>query len=92
MFLKRGTPVLPSGWMYIRGLSRKDVGLCCGSRLRKGEVFAYVGLLQNLKDLQWMHLLCVTHALAPLQGYLAHKKPPTLGPYRRPMPSVLGGS
>ena len=22
---------------------RKDAGLCCGSRLRKGEVFAYVG-------------------------------------------------
>ena len=30
---------------------RKDAGLCCGSRLRKGEVFAYVGLPQNLKDL-----------------------------------------
>ena len=27
-------------------------GLCCGSRLRKGEVFAYVGLPQNLKDLK----------------------------------------
>ena len=23
---------------------RKDAGLCCGSRLRKGKVFAYVGL------------------------------------------------
>ena len=31
---------------------RKDAGLCCGSRLRKGEVFAYVGLPQNLKDLK----------------------------------------
>ena len=30
---------------------RKEAGLCCGSRLRKGEVFAYVGLPQNLKDL-----------------------------------------
>ena len=29
---------------------RKDAGLCCGSRLRKGEVFAYVGRNQNLKD------------------------------------------
>ena len=28
----------------------------------------------------------------PLQGFLAHKKPPTLGPYRRPMPRVIGGS
>jgi len=28
-----------------------------------------------------------------LQGYLAYKKaPPPLGPYRRPMPRVLGGS
>ena len=31
---------------------RGDAGLCCGSRLRKGEVFAYVGRNQNLKDLQ----------------------------------------
>ena len=31
---------------------RKDAGLCCGSRLRSGEVFAYVGRNQNLKDLK----------------------------------------
>jgi len=31
---------------------RKDAGLYCGSRLRKGEVFAYVGRIHNLKDLQ----------------------------------------
>ena len=31
---------------------RKNAGLCCGSRLGKGEVFAYVGLSQNLKDLK----------------------------------------
>ena len=31
---------------------RKDAGLYCGPRLRKGEVFAYVGLPQNLKDLK----------------------------------------
>jgi len=31
---------------------REDAGLCCGSRLRKGEVFAYVGLPQNLKNLK----------------------------------------
>ena len=31
---------------------RKDAGLCCGSRLRKGEVFSYVGLPQNLKNLK----------------------------------------
>ena len=29
----------------------KDAGLCCGSRLRKGEAFAYVGRNQTLKDL-----------------------------------------
>ena len=31
---------------------RKGAGLFCGSLLRKGEVFAYVGLIQNLKDLE----------------------------------------
>ena len=31
---------------------RKDAGLCCGSSLRKGEVLAYVGRNQNLKDLK----------------------------------------
>ena len=31
---------------------RKDAGLCCGSRLRKGEVFAYVQLPENPKDLK----------------------------------------
>ena len=31
---------------------QKDAGRCCGSRLRSGEVFAYVGRNQNLKDLK----------------------------------------
>ena len=31
---------------------RKDAGLYCGSRLRSGEMFAYVGRNQNLKDLK----------------------------------------
>ena len=31
---------------------RKEAGLFCGSLLRKGEVFAYVGRNQNLKDLK----------------------------------------
>ena len=31
---------------------RKDAGLCCGSRLRKGAVLAYVGSIQILKDLR----------------------------------------
>ena len=31
---------------------RKEAGLFCGSFLRKGEVFAYVGRNQNLKDLK----------------------------------------
>ena len=30
---------------------------CCGSRLRKGEVFAYVGSIQNLKDLKHQSVL-----------------------------------
>ena len=35
-----------------RSAIRKDAGLCCGSRLRKGEVLAYAGLSRNLKDLK----------------------------------------
>ena len=31
--------------------NRKEAGLSCGSFLRKGEVFAYVGRNQTLKDL-----------------------------------------
>ena len=31
---------------------RKDAGLYCEPRLGKGEVFAYVGRNQNLKDLK----------------------------------------
>ena len=35
----------------------------------------------------------MTAALAQIEGYLAHENPPPLlGPYRRPMPRVLGGS
>ena len=33
---------------------RKDAGLYCGSRLRKGVVSAYVGSSQNLKDLKYV--------------------------------------
>ena len=40
-----------SSWRSFTAI-RKDAGLCCGSRLRLGEVFAYVGLPQNLKDLK----------------------------------------
>ena len=43
---------------------RKEAGHSCGSFLRKGEVFACVGLSHNLKDLK-------EHGR--LQGYLAHK-------------------
>jgi len=32
---------------------QKDAGLYCGSRLRSGEVFAYVGSIQNLKELKF---------------------------------------
>jgi len=43
-------------------LIRKEAGLFCGSFLRKGEVFPYVGLSHNLKDLQDQNLtdLCST--------------------------------
>ena len=33
--------------------------------------------------------MCTVHG--SIQGYLADKKPPPLGPYRRNMPRVLGG-
>ena len=58
--------------------SRKGTGLYCGSRLRKGEVFACVGLSRNLKDLnpgcdcQWEsppYAACQT-TRGPLWGYL----------------------
>jgi hypothetical protein len=35
--------------------------------------------------------MAYSHAEA-VQGYLAHKNPPPLRTYRRPMPRVLGGS
>ena len=38
-----GAGQIPSG-------SGKGAGLYCGARLRKGEVFAYAGLPENLKD------------------------------------------
>ena len=34
----------------------------------------------------------LTRLQKEVQGYLAHKKRTSLGPYRRPMPRVLGGS
>ena len=62
---------------------RKDEGLCCGSRLRKGEVFAYVGSIQNLKDLKG----------TPCTGVPPHKKrhrplEPPYGPTCRDSPAV----
>ena len=59
---------------------RKDAGLCCGSRLRSGEVFAYVGRNPNLKDLKANHYMRYLAQKEPrptstVQGYLANKKP-----------------
>ena len=36
----------------LKDLERTLGFVCCGSRLRKGEMFAYVGSIQNLKDLK----------------------------------------
>ena len=47
-----GVQVLVSPATSSFAAIRKDTGLYCGSRLRKGEVFGYVGLSQNLKDLK----------------------------------------
>ena len=64
---------------------RKGAGLYCGPRLRKGEVFAHVGSIKNLKDLkshQDRGARPPDHDSSgerPLrvQGHLAHKKAPT---------------
>ena len=44
-------------------------GLRCGSRLRKGEEFAYVGLPQNLKDLKWglLHSIDGTRSIRSME-------------------------
>ena len=81
---------------------RKDAGLYCGPRLRKGEVFAYVGLPQSLKDLKAAHemsrrrRLLAAHTLARLLrkraeyggNSLVRNRAP-LGPYCRTMPMAL---
>ena len=48
---------------------RKDAGLCCESRLRSGEVFAYVGLIHNLKDLKDQNAWSNTMSLYLLVSY-----------------------
>ena len=44
----------------LKDLKGHEAGLCCGSRLRKGEVFAYVGLPPNLKGRGFAEGLMVT--------------------------------
>ena len=51
-----GVAVLPAASSKSFTAIRKDAGLYCGSRLRSGEVFAYVGSIQNLKDLKHIGL------------------------------------
>ena len=63
---------------------RKDAGLYCGSRLRSGEVFAYVGLSQNLKDLKDLINGGVRH-----RGTSLIWNNPPLEPYGRTMPRAL---
>ena len=49
-----------------------------------------VETLTSKRDtLQGENMVDTTADNVPLQGYLAHKKPPTLGPYSRPMPKYL---
>jgi hypothetical protein len=52
----------------ILGGSSAATGLRCGSRLRKGEVFAYVGRNQNLKDLTDLRCLRVRCPAAGFWG------------------------
>jgi hypothetical protein len=56
-----GETMAPRAWARSRSprasalegtVIRKEQEPSCGSLLRKGEVFAYVGLIQNLKDLK----------------------------------------
>ena len=44
------------------GSARKGAGLYCGSSLRSGEVFAYVGSPQNLKDLSGSEVTLYSYA------------------------------
>ena len=60
------SPESPATFARSFAAFRKDTELYCGSRLRKGDVFAYVGLSQNLKDLK--------DRTRQLQGFLAHEK------------------
>jgi hypothetical protein len=49
---------------------RKEAGVFCGSFLRKGEAFAYVGLIQDLTDLQWWFRIQVSHVRIRVGGLL----------------------
>jgi hypothetical protein len=82
-----------------------SAGLYCGFRKRSGKVFAYVGLPQNLKDLKRGTPVAFRRGVVGLilesslgersrqvlQGYLTHKKLPTLGSYSKNMPGPYGG-
>jgi len=57
-------PARPQGERSFAAI-RKDTGLYRGSRLRKGEVFAYVGLSQNLKGLTETFPSCRAARLPP---------------------------
>ena len=65
------------------GLSsiRSDAGLCCGSRLRKGKVFAYAGLVDYLKDLKVCPRSEMTQGFAAGPVYGRARCSPMLGSF-----------
>ena len=83
-------PIL-NKWTHMVNL---DALLFTGSFLRKSVVFAYLGLIQHLKDLQRYFVYKKTHPprTLPHRGTLLTRNTLTLGPHRRRVPRILGGS
>jgi hypothetical protein len=81
---------LGSGWWVRSGVvrdpllhSERTQGFAADPDYWKGEVLAYVGSIQNLKDLKGEANCpsCGSLSCSLLQGYLAHEKThPSLGP------------
>ena len=72
----------------VRAAIRKDTGLYYGPLLRKGEVFAYVGSIQNLKDLKDL-VLAPGAGPSRYRGTSHIRNSAGLGPYSRAMPKAL---
>ena len=62
----KGPENLPASFLHWRaGSSRSERGLFCGSFMRKGKAFAYLGRIRNLRDLQDLKALQPRAAAGP---------------------------